>query len=64
MRRLRAGISEHDSAERFRELGVDVYIGHGRFDGPSTVEIEGKRLEFDRALIATGARAAEPPITG
>lgn len=64
MRRLRAGISEHDSAERFRKLGVDVYIGHGRFEGPSMVEIEGKRLEFDRAVIATGARAAEPPIPG
>ncbi len=31
MRRLRAGISEHDSAERFRKLGVDVFIGNGRF---------------------------------
>ena len=30
MRRLRAGISEHDSAERFRKLGVDVYFGGGR----------------------------------
>jgi len=64
MRRLRAGISQHDSAERFRKLGVDVYIGHGRFAGPSTVEIEGKRLEFHRAVIATGARAAELPIPG
>ena len=64
MRRLRAGISQHDSAERFRKLGVDVYIGHGQFAGPSTVEIEGKRLEFHRAVIATGARAAEPPIPG
>ena len=64
MRRLRAGISQHDSAERFRKLGVDVYIGHGRFVGPSTVEIDGKRLEFHRAVIATGARAAELPIPG
>lgn len=31
MRRLRAGISHHDSAERFRGLGVDVFIGDGRF---------------------------------
>ena len=30
MRRLRAGISHHDSARRFRDLGVDVYIGAGR----------------------------------
>jgi len=64
MRRLRANISVHDSADRFRELGVDVYLGHGRFEGPSTVEIEGNRLEFHRAIIATGARPAEPPISG
>ena len=64
MRKLRAGISAHDSAERFRNLGVDVYIGHGRFAGPSTVTVEAQRLEFDRAVIATGARAAELPVPG
>ena len=64
MRRLRAGISEHDSAERFRKLGVDVFIGHGRFVDSSTIEVDGKRLQFNRAVIATGARAAEPAIRG
>ena len=64
MRRLRAGISAHDSADRFRQLGVDVYIGNGRFIGPSTIEVDGTRLEFSRAVIATGARAAELPIAG
>ncbi len=64
MRRLRAGISEHDSAERFRKLGVDVFIGNGRFVDPNSIEVDGKRLRFDRAVIATGARAAEPPIAG
>jgi pyruvate/2-oxoglutarate dehydrogenase complex dihydrolipoamide dehydrogenase (E3) component len=64
MRRLRAGISSHDSAQRFKELGVDVYVGNGKFVGPSSVEVEGTRLEFDRAVIATGARAADPPIPG
>lgn len=64
MRRLRAEISAHDSVDRFRKLGVDVYIGNGRFIGPSTIEIDGTRLEFSRAIIATGARAAELPIAG
>ncbi|HYT54234.1 MAG TPA: FAD-containing oxidoreductase [Verrucomicrobiae bacterium] len=64
MRRLRAGISSHDSVERFTKLGVDVFIGNGRFVGPSAIEVDRKRLEFDRAVIATGARAAEPPIAG
>lgn len=64
MRRLRATISEHDSVERFTRLGVDVFIGSGRFVSPSAVEVDGSRLHFHRAVIATGARPAEPPIAG
>jgi pyruvate/2-oxoglutarate dehydrogenase complex dihydrolipoamide dehydrogenase (E3) component len=65
MRRLRSGISHHDSARRFRdELGVDVFFGQGRFAGPDLVEVGGKQLRFARAAICTGARAAAPPIPG
>jgi pyruvate/2-oxoglutarate dehydrogenase complex dihydrolipoamide dehydrogenase (E3) component len=64
MRRLRAGISRHDSASRFAALGVDVYIGAARFSGPDTVEVGGRTLRFSKACIATGARAAAPPIPG
>ena len=64
MRRLRAGISHVDSAPRFQGLGVDVFLGQGRFVSPGTVEVDGKRLSFRRAVIATGGRAAEPPIPG
>ncbi|MDX1384928.1 MAG: FAD-dependent oxidoreductase, partial [Thermoanaerobaculia bacterium] len=64
MRRLRAGISHIDGAARFRDLGVDVFLGSGRFVDPRTVEVEGARLRFRHATIATGARAAAPPIPG
>ena len=65
MRRLRADISHHDSARRFREeLGVDVFIGQGSFAGPDCVEVDGKKLFFRKAAICTGARAAAPPIPG
>jgi pyruvate/2-oxoglutarate dehydrogenase complex dihydrolipoamide dehydrogenase (E3) component/uncharacterized membrane protein YdjX (TVP38/TMEM64 family) len=64
MRKLRAGISGHDSAERFSKLGVEVFIGNGRFVGPSVIEIDSTRLEFDRAVIATGARASDLPVPG
>jgi pyruvate/2-oxoglutarate dehydrogenase complex dihydrolipoamide dehydrogenase (E3) component len=64
MRRLRSRISHHDSADRFGRLGVDVFLGHGRFTGPSTVEVEGRTLRFKKAVIATGARAVEPPVEG
>jgi pyruvate/2-oxoglutarate dehydrogenase complex dihydrolipoamide dehydrogenase (E3) component len=64
MRRLRAGISPHDSAKRFRDLGVDVYLGRGRFVGPDRLEVGPATLTFARACIATGARAAAPPVPG
>src|SRR5687767_9330844 len=46
LRRLRAGISPHDSAARFRDLGVDVHLGAGRFTGPDTIEVAGQSLRF------------------
>jgi pyruvate/2-oxoglutarate dehydrogenase complex dihydrolipoamide dehydrogenase (E3) component len=64
MRRLRARISPNDSAARFRDLGIDVFFGQGRFVDSGTIEVQGTRLEFRRAVIATGARAAAPPIKG
>jgi pyruvate/2-oxoglutarate dehydrogenase complex dihydrolipoamide dehydrogenase (E3) component len=65
MRRLRADISHHDSARRFRdELGVDVFIGQGSFCGPDCVEVDGRKLYFRKAAVCSGARAAAPPIPG
>ena len=64
MRRVRASLSHVDSVKRFRSLGVDVYLGEGRFVGGNSVEVDGRRLEFARAVIASGARAAVLPIPG
>jgi pyruvate/2-oxoglutarate dehydrogenase complex dihydrolipoamide dehydrogenase (E3) component len=64
MRELRAGISPLDSARRFSDLGVDVFLGQGRFTGRDTIEVDGKTLNFRRAVVATGARAAAPSIPG
>jgi pyruvate/2-oxoglutarate dehydrogenase complex dihydrolipoamide dehydrogenase (E3) component len=64
MRRLRARISAHDSARRFKDLGVDVFLGKGRFSGPDTVEVAEKRLRFKKAVIATGTRPVHPTIEG
>ncbi len=64
MRRIRADISEVDAVHRFRSLGVDVFLGEGRFAGPDSLDVEGARLRFRRAIVATGARAAVPSIAG
>ncbi|HTY23140.1 MAG TPA: FAD-containing oxidoreductase [Desulfomonilaceae bacterium] len=64
MRRLRARISNHDSVHRFKDLGVDVFLGHARFTAPDRVEVDGKKLRFKKAVIASGTRAARPNIKG
>jgi pyruvate/2-oxoglutarate dehydrogenase complex dihydrolipoamide dehydrogenase (E3) component len=65
MRRIRAGLSEHDSAERFsRELGADVFFGTGKFLGPDSIGVGGAVLRFKKAAICTGTRPAAPAIPG
>jgi pyruvate/2-oxoglutarate dehydrogenase complex dihydrolipoamide dehydrogenase (E3) component len=64
MRRIRAGISHNDSAERFQKLGVDVFLGSAKFSSDNTVEVGNKKLKFKKAVIATGARAVKLSIPG
>ena len=69
MRRLRARISPNDSVKRFSEMGVDVFLGQGAFVDDRTVSVtrmDGSvsELKFRKAVIASGARASAPPISG
>ncbi len=64
MRKIRAEISHHDSAERFRNLGVDVFLGSASFVDGNAIAVNNMQLRFKKAVIATGARAADPQITG
>ena len=41
MRRIRAAIGQDDAAERFRDAGVDVYLGDGRFLSDRAVAVTG-----------------------
>ena len=64
MRKIRADISFHDSAKRFTDLGIDLYLGEGQFTGKNTFAVDGRTIEFSKAVIATGSRAASIPISG
>ncbi len=64
MRRLRAEISAHDSAWRLRDLGIDLFLGEGRFVAADALAVAGATLRFRRALIATGGRPAVPDLPG
>ncbi len=64
LRKLRADLSGHDSAQRFRDLGVDVFIGEGHFIDRRSIGVGSQVLRFSKAVIATGARAVDLPIPG
>ncbi len=53
-----------DNARNLSALGVDIIYGEARFVAADALEVEGQRLEFRRALIATGARTTIPQIAG
>ncbi|GAB4460073.1 MAG: mercuric reductase [Elainellaceae cyanobacterium] len=64
MRKIRAGISHHDSAERFRKIGIDVFLGNAEFVNEGAIAVNGAQLRFKKAVIATGARAVRPKVPG
>ncbi len=65
LRQVRARIAPVDSAQRYAdELGVDIFLGKGKFTGKHTIEVNGKTLNFAKAVVATGGTAAVPPIPG
>ncbi len=57
-------IEPHDSAERYRKLGVEVVQGEARIVDPWTVEVDGRRFCARNIVVATGARPFVPPIPG
>lgn len=64
LRRVRAEVARHDSVDRYRRHGVDVFLGSARFLDHESVAVDELRLCARRFVIATGARAAMPPIPG
>ncbi|MDF7808401.1 mercuric reductase [Pontiellaceae bacterium B12219] len=64
LRKIRADISVNDSAQRYMDKGVDLFIGEGKFTGRNTIEVGGQTIRFKKAVITTGARALHPDIQG
>jgi pyruvate/2-oxoglutarate dehydrogenase complex dihydrolipoamide dehydrogenase (E3) component len=64
MRRIRARISRLDSVRRLAADGIDVFLGDARFTGADALSVDGIKLRFSKALIATGARPDTPTLPG
>ncbi|MDY0269192.1 MAG: mercuric reductase [Trichloromonas sp.] len=64
VRRVVEQVAPHDSAERYRGLGVEVIKGAARITAPHTVEVDGRSLTGRALVVATGARPFVPPLPG
>jgi pyruvate/2-oxoglutarate dehydrogenase complex dihydrolipoamide dehydrogenase (E3) component len=64
MQSVIAAIEPNDSVERFEKLGVKVVLSAARFHDARSVETDEGVFSAKRFVIATGSRAAVPPIAG
>jgi len=64
MRRITTRISRSDSAMNLAREGIHLFFGSACFTGPDTVDVDGVRLSFKKALIATGSSPVLPHIPG
>lgn len=64
VRAVQESIGVHDSPERFKEMGVEVIIGAGRFVDKGAFEVNGDRLQGRRFIIATGSSPVIIPVPG
>src|SRR3546814_13606735 len=58
--RLRARLSRATSPRMLRGAGIDLFFGHAVLQSPDHLDLEGVRLGFDQAPVATGA---DPDVT-
>jgi len=64
VRKVIEAIEPNDSIARFEGLGVRVISEYGRFTGRQSVAAGPYEITAKRIVIATGSRAAIPPIPG
>ena len=60
-----AEIAVHDSPDRFKKLGAEVFLGHVEFVSPHEVSLNGdQRLSAPKIILATGSSPRSLPIPG
>lgn len=67
MRHVHAAISTiepEDTPEALESVGARVTLGSARFLGPREAEVDGERVAFRQAIIATGSAPVMPGIEG
>ncbi len=57
-------LDDSGQVEGYERQGVTVFKGEARIGGPGRVDVDGRTLETDRIVVATGSDAMIPPIDG
>jgi pyruvate/2-oxoglutarate dehydrogenase complex dihydrolipoamide dehydrogenase (E3) component len=67
MDRVQAVISEieqDESPQLLAREGIDLLTGWAVVTGPTSLDVEGRAVGFERLVVASGSRATVPPIDG
>jgi len=57
-------VYQHETPEETAKRGIEVIIGDAKFINAQTVQVDERRIQAKKFIIATGGRAAIPPIPG
>jgi pyruvate/2-oxoglutarate dehydrogenase complex dihydrolipoamide dehydrogenase (E3) component len=60
-------VDNHDDSSHLPFLsdrGIELVRGEGRIARPGVLVVDGREVEFERLLVATGSDAAFPPVDG
>ena len=61
---MTSNLDDTAKARAHEEMGIEIVRGEGRAAGGGVVEVDGRRLETERIVIATGTTSAVPDIDG
>ena len=57
-------VEQDESPELLARQGIDLLSGWGVVTGPTSLEVDGRQVNFDRLVLACGSKASVPPIPG
>ena len=61
---MTSNLDDTAKAEAHEQMGIEIVRGEGRAAGRGVVEVDARRLETERIVIATGTTSAVPDIDG
>lgn len=57
-------VYQHETPEETAKRGIEVVLGEARFVDAGTIQVGERQMQAKKFIIATGGRAAIPPIPG